>query len=118
MLTILRWFTFLPLAALLIIIAQTITDLIAQHLPWWISMSLVLFFGIFIALAGMLPVNVAPNGKVGAWIIVSLFVVIEIVGFLAVAPHYNVPRFLVHLYTDIAIIAGAFIAAQSPKPAS
>lgn len=111
----LRWLVFLPVAAVLIAIAQVATGLLAEKLPWWIALPIVLFLGVIVAIAGMLPSNIAPDPKIGGGVIAALFVLLEIFALAGSLPGMAWPEIVIRIYTDIAIVGGCIVAATN-KP--
>ena len=109
---ILRWVAFLPAAAVLVAIAQLITGIIAESMAWWISMPLVLFFGVIIFAAAMIPCGmICPTPKIGLTIFLTLFIPLEAIALFGSASEMTWPVLIIRLYTDIAVAFGAIGAA-------
>ena len=75
---ILRWLFFLPIGFVLMGIAQFAVAFVAERTSFWVGAPLILFFGVLIVAASMIPCRIAPNPKVGAAILLTLFVLFEL----------------------------------------
>jgi hypothetical protein len=73
----------------------------------------VVFFGIIVALAGMIPANIAPNPKVGGSIIAVLFIFLEAFSLIGSIPDMTWPEIIIRIYTAIAVVAGCVVAATN-----
>lgn len=113
----LRWLTFLPVAAILIGVAQLVTGGIATALPAWIAVPLVFFFGIVIALATMVPVRWTPNHKIAATILLSVFLLLEAVALLSQVGGISIAQVIVRILTDIFLVLGALAPALDDRNA-
>ena len=104
-----RWITFIPLAAITISVSQLVTGFIAEKMVWWIGLPIIFFFGIIITMATMVPVRWCPDVKIGAGVILSLFLLFELVALFSVfgllSPAERVGRVL----TDIYLVIGGII---------
>jgi hypothetical protein len=107
----LRWLVFLPVGAVLVGIVQVGVVTIAERISWWVSAPLIIIFGVIPAGAGMIPTIIAPNRKIGATILLTLFILFE--GFALMSSFHNMALypFIMRVYADIAIIAGAIVGA-------
>ena len=97
----LRWITFIPLAAITISVAQLVTGFIAEKTAWWIGLPIIFFFGIIIAMATMVPVRWCPDVKIGAGVILSLFLLLELVALFSQFEWLSVPERVGRILTDI-----------------
>ena len=110
-LKILRWIFFLPLAAVLTAIAQTVTMVIAENLHWYFSISYLLVLGFVFFFTTYLPGRIAPNHKVGAVLILIVIPFLEITNlYLSISDssisEYSQFGLIARLYTDIILILG------------
>jgi FtsH-binding integral membrane protein len=108
----LKWIAFLPLAALLIALAQLVTGMIIQNTPWWFGLPLVFFFGVIVAMAGMLPVKMVSDPKIAATVLITLFVLFEGISLMGVASSLPTKELIGRILVDIQILVGAFIGAN------
>ncbi len=116
---ILRWIAFLPAAAVLVATAQLITGLVAESMAWWISMPLVVIFGVLIAIAANIPCGmICPTPKIGSTIFLTLFILLESVAFLGSVKEMTWPVLVIRLYTDVVIVVGAIGAATQEQHAT
>jgi hypothetical protein len=112
---IVRWVLFLVVGFFLPGIAQLITGVISLHYPWGIALLLTFFLGIFLACAGALPVRIAPNRKIGAWLFIVSIIVFFVCDVVSSSPNVQPVEWLIYIYTKAAIIMGAVIAAGNGK---
>lgn len=107
---VIRWILFIPVGCISILCAQSLAIALST-VTWWIAIPLVLFFGIVFALGGAAPVIVAPDKKIGAAMIVTLFLIFEALAilFILTAGGVRVVEFIARIYADVAICAGAFL---------
>jgi hypothetical protein len=108
----LKWFVFLPLAALLIALAQLVTGMIVQNTPWWLGLPLVFFFGVIVAMAGMLPLKMVSDPKIAATVLITLFVLFEGISLMGIASSLPTKGLVGRILVDIQILAGAFAGAR------
>jgi len=111
----LRWILFLPLAAILIGIAQLVTGLVVENTPWWLGLPLVFFFGVIVAMAGMAPVRMVSDLKIVAAIVITLFILFEGIALAGVASDLPTKELLGRVMVDLQIIAGALVGARKDK---
>jgi hypothetical protein len=111
--TALRWFAFLLVGIVTIAIAQLLTGMLAKAAPWWISVPLVLFFGVVLTIATIVPVTMAPNPKIGATILLTLLLLFEIIVLVSQFPEMTVDERIVRILTDIYLCSGALRATTS-----
>ena len=104
---LLRWLVFLPVGAVLIAIAQVSVVMTAEGSSWWVSAPLIIFFGVIPAGAGLVPTIIAPNRKIGATILLTLFIFFEGSALLSAFYDMTFYPFVMRVYADIAIIFGA-----------
>jgi len=112
----LRWILFLPLAAILIGIAQLVTGLIVENTPWWLGLPLVFFFGVIVAMAGMAPVRMVSDPKIAAAVLITLFVLFEGIALTGVASDLSTKELIGRVLVDLQIVAGAFIGTKKNEP--
>lgn len=116
---IFRWILFLPAAALLFALAQSTTGIIAESLAWWISMPLVLIFGVLIAISAYIPCGmICPNPKTGSTIVLTLFIFLEGITFISSFKEMTWPTLLIRLYTDVVLVFGTIGAATQENQAT
>jgi hypothetical protein len=113
--TILRWLVFLPIGFITIAITQFLTGFMAELAPWWISVPLVLFFGVILTIATIIPVNIAPNPKIGSTVVLTLFVLFELIALFDQFGDMNGAERTVRVLTDIYLCIGAITARSSPS---
>ena len=104
---LLRWLVFLPVGAALIGIAQAIVITTAEGSSWWVSAPLIIFFGVIPVGAGLVPTIIAPKRKIGATILLTLFILFEGGALLSSFRDMALYPFIMRVYADIAIILGA-----------
>jgi hypothetical protein len=107
-----KWIVFLPLAALLIALAQLVTGMIIQNTPWWLGLPLVFFFGVIVAMAGILPVKMTSDPKIAATIVITFFVLFEGIALFGIAATLPTKELIGRILVDIQILAGAFAGAK------
>jgi hypothetical protein len=103
----LRWIIFLPVGAILVGLAQIGVVTTAESMSWWLSAPLIIFFGVIPAGAGLIPTLIAPNRKIGATILLTLFILFEVIALLSSFTVMALYPFIMRVYADIAIIVGA-----------
>jgi hypothetical protein len=108
---------FVPTAAVLIALAQVAVVSFAERVAWYISAPIIVFFGVILAAAGMVPVQIAPDGKVRASVIVSLFVLFEVVALLSFIPDSPLHSVIARLYADLVIVLGTVAGTSDRQPA-
>ncbi|WP_193213302.1 hypothetical protein [Luteolibacter marinus] len=110
--TAIKWFLFLPVGFALIFLAQVLAGLLIGCTAWWIGLPILFFFGVIVAMAGMIPVKMVSNPPVAASILLTLFIGVEIFalwsGFDALELREKVGRILV----DVQLVIGALLGAQ------
>ena len=104
---LLRWLVFLPVGAVLVGLAQIGVVTTAEGISWWVSAPLIIFFGVIPAGAGLIPTLIAPNRKIGATILLTLFILFEVIALLSAFHAMTLYPFIMRVYADIAIITGA-----------
>lgn len=109
--TLLRWASFLPVGGVLIALAQMVTVTVAERIDWWFSAPLILFFGVIITGAGFLPTRIAPNPKIGAIILLTLFLLFEAIALISSLRTAEVYPSVMRIYADVAIVFGAIAGA-------
>lgn len=105
-LKIIRWIFFLPLAAILTAIAQTVTMVIADNMHWYFSVSLLLILSIIFVLTTYMPGRIAPNHKLGAVLILVVITALEIWHLSSSISEYSQFAIVARLYTDFILILG------------
>lgn len=108
---ILRWIVFLPVGGVLIALAQAISITVAETYSWQQSAVWILIFGGAIAGAGMIPIAIAPDRKIGATILITLFVLFEASALVSTFPVTQWYPFIVRLYVDLVVSVGAIAGA-------
>ncbi|PAU92619.1 hypothetical protein CK503_15820 [Aliifodinibius salipaludis] len=111
----LRWLLFLPLAAILIAIGQTITVLLAENLHWYFVASILIFFGWTVIITSYLPSKIAPKHKISAIIILTLFVLFEGGTLVLHFSEFSWTVIFARIYIDILIIVGGIVAYKDDK---
>jgi len=106
---LLRWIAFLPVGALLIALAQLAVAFVAERAPFWTAAPVILFFGAIIAMAAIVPCQIAPDPKIGATILLTLFVFLELVALASFLPKAPVFPAVARLYADVVLVIGGFI---------
>ena len=109
---VLRWLVFLPLAAVLIAIAQLLTGWIVGHSTWWIGLPVVFFFGVIVAGAGMIPVRMTSDPKIAAAVILTLFVLFEGIALAKSFGSFPVKELIGRILVDFQILVGALMGAS------
>ena len=112
---IVRWILFLVVGFFLPGIAQLITGVISLHYPWGIALLITFFLGIFLGCAGAVPVRIAPNRKIGAWLFIVSIIAFTCWEMVTSSPNVQPVGWLIYIYTKAAIIMGAVIAAEGGK---
>ena len=110
---ILRWLFFLPIGFVLMGIAQFAVGFVAERTSFWVGAPLILFFGVLIVAASMIPCRIAPNPKVGATILLTLFVLFELLSLYSFLPSAHLFPAVARLYADVALVLGGVIGAHS-----
>jgi hypothetical protein len=110
--TVLRWILFLPVGGFLIALAQVVVGTMAERLAFWVAAPLIFFFGALIAMASIIPCRIAPDPKVGATILLTLFALFEIFAFISFLPGASPFPVIARLYTDVVLVIGGFIGAR------
>ncbi len=105
-LKIIRWIFFLPLAAILTAIAQTVTMLIAENMHWYFSVSLLLILSFIFVFTTYMPGRIAPNHKLGAVLILVVITALEIWHLSSSISEYSQFAIIARLYTDFILILG------------
>ena len=113
--TILRWLAFLPIGLISIVITLFLTGALAEVAPWWISVPLVLFFGVILTMATILPVSIAPSPKIAATILLTLFLLFELIALFSQFGDMTGAERAVRILTDIYLCIGAITATSSPS---
>ena len=106
---LLRWIGFLPVGAFLIALAQLVVAFVVERVAFWIAAPLILFFGAVIAMASILPCRIAPDPKVGATILLTCFVLFELVALASFLPKAPLFPAVARLYTDVVLVIGGFV---------
>lgn len=109
----LRWITFLPVAAILIGFAYFITGVISDNAPWWIAIPITVFLGVFICIASGLSVRIAPIPKIGAAILLTLFIPLEGISLFAAFSTFTKTELIVRVMVDFYAVFGAIACAQN-----
>ena len=115
---ILRWLVFLPVGAVCIALAQFVVALIAENLMWWVGAPMILFFGAVIAMASMVPSRIAPDPKVGATVLLTLFALFEVFALVSFLPKATIFPAIARLYADVVLVIGGVAAASIRNDAS
>ena len=105
-LKIIRWIFFLPLAAILTAIAQTVTMVIAENMHWYFSVSLLLILSFIFVFTTYMPGRIAPNHKLGAVLILVVITALEIWHLSSSISEYSQFTIIARLYTDFILILG------------
>lgn len=111
----LRWLFFLPLAAILIALAQTIAMLLAESLHWYFVAGILLFFGWVSLASSYLPCKIAPNHKISSIIILTLFVLFEGGTLIFHLYEFTWTETIARFYIDAIIIFGAIVAYRDER---
>lgn len=106
---VLRWMIFLPVGASLIALAQLVVAFVAERVVFWVAAPVILFFGAVIAMASIAPCRIAPDPKVGATILITLFVLFELFALASFVPKASLFPTIARLYADVVLVVGGFI---------
>ena len=109
---VLRWIVFLPVAFVLIVVAQLVTMLLSEMMSWWNFVPLILIFGALISFSSVVPVRIAPHRVVGAAILLTIFVLLEAIALVSSFSSMSTYSFVVRLYVDVLVIVGAVAGAR------
>ncbi len=108
---IIRWISFLPVALVVICVAQLLTGAIADKFSWFWGVPLLFFSGGLIAVGSGASVSIAPTPKIGAAIVLTLFLLLEVIALFTSVSRMSTAGFVIRLYTDVVIVLGALIPA-------
>lgn len=114
---VLRWIVFIPYGFITIAIAQFVTGSMAEKMNPWISIPMVIFFGIIVAMATGFPVLFAPEPKIAAAILLTLFLIFEFTTLISHISTMKAHVIAIRILTDIyLVIGGIFSATMKDKP--
>ena len=118
MMNILRWLLFLPIGLITIIVAQLLTGLLVLVVPWWVSIILVFFLAAAFTFASLLCVCIAPAPKVGAAILLTLFVLFEATALLSQFGGMTIAEIVVRFIVDFYLCVGIALVFWYPELAA
>jgi hypothetical protein len=113
-----RWLLFLPVGLLSIGLAQLLTGTLAEILPRWLIALTFPFWGGFVVLAGLVPSLVAPDRKIGAAVVITVFVLLEFFALCGTIPGSSRLDTSIRILTDLFIIFGAIVPSLGSSQAS
>ena len=112
--TVLRWILFLPALILVSTVTQMIGGFAGEAGPWWIWGPLYMLVGWSItAFATYQFARICPNPKIGGWMFLGLFVVLEPLAFLGGFTDRPAAENIIRLGNDASILSGVLMAGLS-----
>lgn len=115
---ILSWLFFLPVAVVLISLAQLAAAWLAAKMGWF-AVPVSALLGVLFLAAGAIPVLMTRGSKVATTIILTLFCLLEIISLVSVWSKLPGSEIAVRIITDIQICTGAvgafFSANEKPR---